>query len=97
MNKITFPKLKFDKPGVYRYTIRELTPSDRNWRTDKRVYRVVVTVKYGEDGKLVVSLSYPNGFPRFVNRYCKPKCCCGCCFTCCKCPCNERRELNGKC
>ena len=97
MDNIIFPKLKFDKPGVYRYTIKELTPSDRHWRTDRRVYPVVVTVEYGNDGKLVAKVYYPNGFPKFVNKYCKPKCCCGCCFICCKRPCGERRDLRGKC
>ena len=66
---ISFPKLTFTSPGVYSYTVKELTPSDENWRTDDRIYRVIVTVTDDGDGGLTASLTYPDGFPRFVNKY----------------------------
>ena len=66
-NNIKFPELSFTSPGVYNYTIRELTPPDREWDTDSRVYRAVVTVTADSDGNLTASAAYPDGFPRFVN------------------------------
>ena len=69
---INFPALTFTSPGIYTYTIKELTPSDDKWETDNRVYRVVVTVTKDECDRLTASLSYPDGFPKFVNIRCKP-------------------------
>jgi len=66
---INFPELTFTSPGVYSYTMKELTPSSRIWETDSRIYRIIVTVTEGADGKLVASLDFPDGLPRFVNRY----------------------------
>jgi pilin isopeptide linkage protein len=66
---INFPVLEFKTPGVYSYTMRELTPTDRNWETDSRTYRIVVTVTDNGKGSLVASLDYPDGFPKFVNKY----------------------------
>ena len=69
-NNINFPEITFTSPGVYSYTIKELTPSDDKWKTDSRIYRVVVTVTDNGDGTLAASLDYPDGFPGFVNIYC---------------------------
>ena len=69
---INFPELTFTSPGIYSYTIKELTPSDDRWETDDRVFRVVVTVTDNGDGTLVASLDYPDGFPKFINKYCGP-------------------------
>jgi len=70
---INFPALTFTSPGIYSYTIKELTPTDADWETDKRVYRAVVTVVDNGDGTLVAHLDYPDGFPEFVNkRTCPP-------------------------
>ena len=66
---VNFPELTFTSPGVYLYTIKELTPSGDRWKTDRRVYRVVVTVTKDECGDLVAKLDYPDGFPKFVNKY----------------------------
>ncbi|MDR2183348.1 MAG: hypothetical protein LBE55_04165 [Clostridiales bacterium] len=71
-HNINFPELTFTSPGVYTFTVKELTPSDDEWITDPRTYRVVVTVERGEDGSLVASLDYPDGIPKFVNIYCPP-------------------------
>ena len=68
MNNINFPALEFTAPGVYSYTIKELTPSNRQWETDSRVYRVIITITDNGEGLLVASLDYPDGFPTFVNR-----------------------------
>jgi len=72
-DRIEFPELTFTSPGRYWYTVRELTPSSRNWKTDDRVYRILVVVRETEDGELEASIEYPDGFPRFVNI-----CCCDC-------------------
>ena len=66
---INFSELTFTSPGVYSYTVKELTPSSERWITDNRVYRVVITVTKNGDGTLSASLDYPDGFPRFVNEY----------------------------
>ena len=68
-NNINFPELTFTSPGVYSYTVKELTPSNGRWITDNRIYRVVITVTKNEDGTLCASLDYPDGFPKFVNEY----------------------------
>ena len=69
---INFPALTFTAPGIYSYTVKELTPSDRDWITDDRVYRVIVTVTVNEDGTLTAITDYPDGFPKFTNIYCPP-------------------------
>ena len=57
---IRFPPLTFNAPGIYPYTIRELTPSGDGWTTDDRVYLVTVTVEDDGSGNLVATLSYPS-------------------------------------
>ena len=70
---INFPALKFTSPGIYSYTVKELTLSDINWKTDERVYRVIVTVTAKDDGTLEAVVDYPDGFPKFTNiRNCPP-------------------------
>ena len=66
---INFPALTFASPGVYSYTVKELTPSDERRKTDDRVYRVIVTVVKNKDGHLSASVDYPDGLPKFVNIY----------------------------
>ena len=82
--KIEFPTLSFTKPGVYRYTIRELTPSSDRWKSDSREFTVVVTVVLNEQGELVATVDYSNGFPKFVNRRIEKPCCCDCRCNCCR-------------
>jgi len=91
-NNVIFPAISFDKPGVYPYTIKELTPSGGGWLTDKREFRAVVTVTRGESGKLEAQVDYPDGSPCFYNIFCCDccRCCCcrcDCCDCCCDCPC----------
>lgn len=71
---INFPELIFTSPGVYSYTVRELTPSDERWETDNRVFRAVVTVTDSGDGALTASLDYPDGVPNFTNIYRRRPC-----------------------
>ena len=68
-DEINFSKLTFTAPGEYVYTIKELTPSNDRWQTDRSVYRVVVNVVPDAQGNLVASATYPDGLPRFINRY----------------------------
>ncbi|MDR0841228.1 MAG: hypothetical protein LBN26_07620 [Christensenellaceae bacterium] len=81
---IYFPALTFTQPSVYRYTVRELNPSNRCWNMDSTVYPAIITVTSDAQGGLVASIDYPQGQPNFVNRYCPP-----CRQTCCsrkRCP-----------
>jgi len=64
-----FPDLTFDEPGIYEYTLRELTPSGDGWTTDDRVIRLIVSVVDDGHGNLVATIEYPDGFPSFVNTY----------------------------
>ena len=70
---IIFPEIAFTTPGVYVYTIKELTTSDENWETDPRVYRAVVTVTDNGTGELEANVDYPDGFPVFINMYRQPE------------------------
>jgi len=100
-NNIKFPALIFDKPGVYSYVMKELSPSSGDWITDRREYRVIITVKE-KLGELVARVDYPDGDPVFVNKYChkpRPKencfiiCCCDCiCHCFCWCCCCDEHE-----
>jgi len=78
MDNVIFPALYFDKPGTYRYTIKELTPSSYCWKTDRRVYLAVVTVEACR-GRLRARVDYPDGKPCFCNVYT----CCRCRTCCC--------------
>jgi pilin isopeptide linkage protein len=73
---IIFPGLTFTSPGVYTYTVKELTPPDAHWQTDGRTYRAVVTVTDNGDGTLEAVVEYPDGFPTFINVHtCPPPPC----------------------
>ncbi|MCL2377581.1 MAG: hypothetical protein FWC77_00485 [Defluviitaleaceae bacterium] len=70
---IIFPALTYTSPGIYSYTVKELTPSDVYWKTDDRVYQVIVTVTKNKEGALEANVDYPDGYPKFVNIYhCPP-------------------------
>jgi len=69
--EVSFPCIKFTEPGVYHFTISEITASGGGWETDPSEYTAVVTVT-DEDGELVAKVEYPRGFPEFTNEY-KPK------------------------
>jgi len=78
---IDFPKLTIDRPGVYTYTIQEAGKTCGCWILDRRHYRVIVEVHESQQGKLVATLSYPDGLPVFVNKYCPRPCVClKCCW-----------------
>jgi len=69
MENIRFDELTFTEPGVYTYTVRELTPSGYGWITDCNVYRIVITVTANEFGELVAAAEYPDGKPQFTNLF----------------------------
>jgi pilin isopeptide linkage protein len=66
---VVFPALLFTQPGVYSYTVRELTPSGGGWTTDDTVYPVTVTVTDDGQGQLITDVTYPDGQPAFTNTY----------------------------
>jgi len=67
---VLFSALTFDRPGVYTYTMREVNKPCRDWILDHRCYTVIVTIFECQKGKLIATVSYPEGLPIFVNRYC---------------------------
>ena len=67
--EIQFPALTYEEPGVYKYTLKELTPSGDGWTTDPRTIEVIVTVVDDGHGNLVATVEYPDGFPSFTNTY----------------------------
>ena len=71
---VQFPEICYTEPGIYNYTIQEITPSNKCWKTDSCVYHVRVTVEKDSNGRLATNVKYLNGFPTFINRYCPPKC-----------------------
>jgi len=75
-SNVIFSPITLSKPGVYKFTIRELG-GPHGWITDKTAYTVIVTV--AED--FSVHIEYPYGFPIFVNKRCKKRPCC--CIPCC--------------
>jgi len=74
---IVFPALKFNCPGVYRYTICETSNPGR----DTNCYPVIVKVTECGANNLVATVCYPQGLPVFVNKYVP-----------CHCRCDEKCE-----
>jgi pilin isopeptide linkage protein len=72
---VRFPDICFDEKGVYEFTVRETSTSGDGWITDPREYPVIVTVTDDGYGKLKAHVEYPEGEPKFVNKY-KPKTVC---------------------
>jgi len=67
---VVFPELEFSAPGVYEYTLKELTPDGGGWETDKGERKVFVKVIDDGYGNLVATFDYDDdGFPQFVNTY----------------------------
>ena len=66
---VEFGSIEYTQPGVYRYTIKELSTSGQGWTTDGNEFEVVVTVTDDANGNLIPSVSYPDGFPEFTNSY----------------------------
>jgi pilin isopeptide linkage protein len=72
---IVFPALSYTAPGVYWYTIQELSPHRCGWVTDDSVFFVTVTVTDDGQGNLIAAINYNDNLsPVFVNRYCPPRC-----------------------
>ena len=67
--EIEFEELIFTEPGVYTYTVKELTGSSDGWTTDISIFEVVVTVVDDGYGNLVATTEYLEGFPTFENLY----------------------------
>ncbi|MDR3149568.1 MAG: hypothetical protein LBT88_06115 [Oscillospiraceae bacterium] len=64
-----FPLITYTSPGVYNYTVREISTSGNGWTTDSSNYPIEVTVTDDGMGNLVTDIDYPQGQPVFVNRY----------------------------
>ena len=66
---IKFKELTFTKPGIYKYTLKELTESGYGWNNDKRVYRLNINVTEDKLKKLNIKAEYPDGLPIFTNYF----------------------------
>jgi pilin isopeptide linkage protein len=87
---IKFPQLMFTAPGMYRYSMRELTASGDGWQCDGRIFGVTIMVTGDGKGGLTSFVTYDAGaIPTFVNRYNPP---CDPCRPCnnCNYECQQR-------
>lgn len=66
---VEFDEIEYTEPGVYYYTIKELSASGQGWTTDSNTFQVVVTITDDGEGNLIPSVEYPDGFPEFTNSY----------------------------
>jgi pilin isopeptide linkage protein len=67
---VIFSGLTFNTPGVYHYTMKELTPSGGDWQCDNRVFGVTITVTDNGEGEYTANVSYDGGAePAFINYY----------------------------
>jgi pilin isopeptide linkage protein len=65
---VDFAPILVEEPGEYYYTIGDISQSGYGWTTDRRYFPVYVTVT-DEGGKLINTVTYPDGQPTFVNTY----------------------------
>ena len=61
--------LNYQQPGVYNYTVREVSGTDPNTTYDDTVYRVSVIVTDNQLGNLVAGVAYVDGEIVFTNVY----------------------------
>jgi pilin isopeptide linkage protein len=67
---VVFPDLSFNTPGVYHYTMKELTPSGGDWQCDNRVFGLTITVTDNGKGDYIANVAYDGGVePEFINYY----------------------------
>ncbi len=66
---IAFDKITLNKPGIYQYTVKELSASANGWKKDDNVYKITVTVTDNGRGSLTGSIEYPDGKLNFHNIY----------------------------
>lgn len=73
--EINFSKISYNKPGEYRYTIREDATTEEGIITDSKVYNLKVTVTDDGDGTLKTSISGDSRTGEdidFTNKYEEP-------------------------
>lgn len=69
-----FGAIEYTEPGVWKYTVRELTGSEQYYTYDKQIYTVTVTVT-DEGGSLKAAWTTNKGAVKrlaFVNSYATP-------------------------
>ena len=64
---ITFPAVHFSNPGMHHYTVKEIN-APAGWDTDDTVWPIKVEVALLA-GRLVATVTYPEGVPVFVNTH----------------------------
>jgi pilin isopeptide linkage protein len=67
---VVFRDVTISAPGVYHYTIKELTTTGGGWLCDNRTFGVTITVTDDGRGNLMASVAYVGGAePTFINSY----------------------------
>lgn len=90
---INFSELEFDTPGVYTFTIEEVSGSYSGMTYDVSKYTVTVKVTYNREGKLTAEAVYSDEGVVFNNRYADtPVTPCTCYAKATKC----RKSIKGK-
>jgi len=65
---ITFHAVRFTSPGVYHYTVKEIS-APAGWDIDTTEWPVEINVTLGADNKLHAIVTYPNGTPVFIDTH----------------------------
>ena len=65
---ITFPAVRFSSPGIYHYTVREIS-APPHWITDTTEWPVEINVTLGADNRLHAVVTYPKVTPIFKNTH----------------------------
>lgn len=67
---VEFPEMIFTSPGIYNYTIKEITQFVPGWTTDVNAeFDVTITVQEDDFGNLVATADYGASYPVFTNIY----------------------------
>lgn len=66
---VQFDAISYDKAGVYKYTVSELSGKAKNMTYDDTVYHVTVKVEDNLKGYLTATVDYDGEAPVFVNTY----------------------------
>jgi len=66
---VEFEPITFYAPGEITYTVSEIKGNLGGVSYDGNTYRITVTVTDNGDGTMSAQISYPDGYPGFVNTY----------------------------
>ncbi|MCL1802042.1 MAG: hypothetical protein FWG30_00145 [Eubacteriaceae bacterium] len=64
-----FAELTFTKPGRYEYLVKPVKIKDRRWASSREAYPIIIDVVDAGLGYLAATISYPDGYPAFINTF----------------------------